>query len=165
MIDALEAHAQTDDRSVLVTEVQQAGSQHPTQRLVAVIGGIARRVGASEDRRYGLATARECRRNGRSLTTRSVVSMERACAFCGHDPTTRYPSLFRLSLSLEVARLLRPLMSTIRSHDRSLERQLRGAASSVCLNIAESRGRAGRDRVQFLRIALDSAGETTGCLN
>jgi four helix bundle protein len=68
------------------------------------------------------------------------------------------------SLSIEVIRLLRPLMGTVRSRDRSLEKQLRSAASSVSLNVAESRGRTGGDRLHFLRIALGSAEEVTGCL-
>jgi four helix bundle protein len=55
-------------------------------------------------------------------------------------------------------------MGTVRTADRSLEKQLRTAASSVSLNVAESRGRTGRDRVHFLRIALGSAEEVTGCL-
>ena len=55
-------------------------------------------------------------------------------------------------------------MAGIRSRDRGLEKQLREAASSVSLNTAESRGRAGKDRVHFLRIALGSAEETAACL-
>ena len=76
------------------------------------------------------------------------------------------PPLLRFdafNLSLDVIRLLRPLMGSIL--DNSLEKQLRAAASSVSLNLAESRGRAGRDRVRFLRIALGSAEETAGCLH
>jgi len=69
------------------------------------------------------------------------------------------------SLALEVIRALKPLMGALRSHDRSLEKQLRTAASSIALNVAESRGRTGRDRVHFLRIALGSAEETTACLH
>lgn len=49
---------------------------------------------------------------------------------------------------------------------RSIARkQLRTAASSISLNLAESRGRTGRDRVHFLRIALGSAEETVACLH
>jgi len=64
------------------------------------------------------------------------------------------------SLSLDIIRALRPLMDDIRAHDRSLEKQLREAASSVALNTAESRGRSGKDKAHFLRIALGSAEET-----
>ena len=78
------------------------------------------------------------------------------------------PNLLRFgafALSLDVIRCLRPLMAAIRSHDRSLEKQLREAASSVSLNTAESRGRNGKDRLHFLRIALGSAEETAACLH
>ena len=78
------------------------------------------------------------------------------------------PNLLRFeafSLSLSVIRLLHPLMGDIRSHDRGLEKQLREAASSVSLNTAESRGRTGKDRIHFLRIALGSAEETAACLH
>ena len=68
------------------------------------------------------------------------------------------------SLSLDVIRLLRPLMTALRSHDRSLEKQLRDAASSVSLNVAESRGRNGKDKIHFLRIALGSAEESAASL-
>ena len=77
------------------------------------------------------------------------------------------PNILRFgafSLSLEVIRLLRPLMNGIRSVDRGLEKQLREAASSVSLNTAESRGRTGKDRIHFLRIALGSAEEVAACL-
>ena len=76
------------------------------------------------------------------------------------------PPLLRFhafNLSLEVIGRLRPLMAGI--PDRSLEQQLREAASSVSLNLAESRGRTGRDRLRFLRIALGSAEENAGCLH
>jgi four helix bundle protein len=76
------------------------------------------------------------------------------------------PPLLRFeafSLSLDVIRHLRGLMTAI--PDRSLEHQLRDAASSVSLNLAESRGRTGRDRLRFLRIALGSAEEVAGCLH
>ena len=69
------------------------------------------------------------------------------------------------SLSLDVIRALRDLMDDVRAHDRSLEKQLREAASSVALNTAESRGRKGKDKTHFLRIALGSAEETAACLH
>jgi four helix bundle protein len=56
-------------------------------------------------------------------------------------------------------------MVALQSNDRGLEKQVRAAASSVSLNTAESRGRTGKDRLHFLRIALGSAEETTGCLH
>ncbi len=77
------------------------------------------------------------------------------------------PHLLRFqafSLSLDVISLLRPLVERVQRHDNSLAKQLRSAASSVSLNLAESRGRTGRDRVHFLRIALGSAEESAACL-
>ena len=68
------------------------------------------------------------------------------------------------SLSLSIIRSLRPLLVSIKRCDASLVKQLRTAASSVSLNLAESRGRRGKDAVHFQRIALGSAEETTACL-
>ena len=68
------------------------------------------------------------------------------------------------SLSLGIIRQLAGLLSVVKRCDSSLEKQLRNAASSVSLNLAESQGRAGKDRVHFQRIALGSAEETTACL-
>ena len=68
------------------------------------------------------------------------------------------------NLSLGMIRQLAGLLGAIRQRDGNLEKQLRAAATSVSLNIAESQGRAGKDRLHFLRIALGSAEETTACL-
>jgi four helix bundle protein len=77
------------------------------------------------------------------------------------------PQLLRFqafSLSIEVIGLLRNLMPAIQKHDASLTKQLRTAASSISLNLAESRGRRGRDSQQFLRIAHGSTEESLACL-
>ena len=77
------------------------------------------------------------------------------------------PNLLRFdafSLSLDVIRSLRPLMGVLQRHDRGLEKQIRSAANSVSLNTAESRGRTGKDRLHFLRIALGSAEEVAASL-
>ena len=66
--------------------------------------------------------------------------------------------------SLSIIRALRPLLGSIKRHDASLVKQVRSAASSVSLNLAESRGRRGKDALHFQRIALGSAEETTACL-
>ena len=100
-----------------------------------------------------MVTPRSC---GASRVLRAVFRM---------TPQHRILRFGAFSLSLEVIRLLHPLMGAIRKSDRSLEKQLRTAASSIALNVAESRGRTGRDRVHFLRIALGSAEETTACLH
>ena len=68
------------------------------------------------------------------------------------------------NLSLRIIRQLAGLADGLRRRDGGLEKQLRSAASSVSLNLAESRGRVGKDKLHFLRIALGSAEEVTACL-
>ena len=68
------------------------------------------------------------------------------------------------NLSLRIIRQLAGVAGGLRRRDGGLEKQLRAAASSVSLNLAESRGRAGKDKLHFLRIALGSAEEVTACL-
>ena len=52
----------------------------------------------------------------------------------------------------------------IRARDSRLHTQLRTAATSVPLNIAEGRGRAGKDRRHHWRIALGSLEEVEAIL-
>ena len=59
---------------------------------------------------------------------------------------------------------MRPLLATIERRDIDLARQLRRAASSVVLNIAEGSGSFGGVRTQRYRTALGSARETIACL-
>jgi len=67
-------------------------------------------------------------------------------------------------LALEVIRSLRPLVTQIGRHDKGLTKQLREAASSIALNLAEGNRRVGKDRAHFFRIAAGSADETRACL-
>ena len=67
-------------------------------------------------------------------------------------------------VALEMAVALRPVLEALRLHDRDLESQLRRAAASVVLNLAEGSGRWGKDRVQHYRIAAGSAAETMSAL-
>ena len=60
---------------------------------------------------------------------------------------------------------LRPVLGELAKSDRSLADQLRRAASSVVLNIAEGNRRAGKDRLQFFRIAAGSAAEVRAALD
>ena len=53
----------------------------------------------------------------------------------------------------------------IARHDRDLARQLRRAASSIVLNLAEGRQRAGGDRGHAYRIAAGSAAEVGAALD
>ncbi|MGH7293775.1 MAG: four helix bundle protein [Polyangiaceae bacterium] len=65
---------------------------------------------------------------------------------------------------LEAITTMRPLVAAIERHDRDLACQLRRAASSVVLNLAEGSGSFGGVRTQRYRTALGSAREAWSCL-
>ena len=62
-------------------------------------------------------------------------------------------------VALCLIRSLRPVLATIRQHDKKLAAQLENAANSVGLNLCEGRRRTGGDRLHFWRIAGGSADE------
>jgi len=68
-------------------------------------------------------------------------------------------------ISLDLIRQLRPIVALIAARDPSLADQLRRAASSVPLNLAEGRRRCGRDRTYHYRIAAGSAAEALAALD
>ena len=69
---------------------------------------------------------------------------------------------FELALSL--IRSLRAPLARIEQRDKGLAKQLREAAASVALNLAEGRRRAGKDRLHHFRIAAGSAEESRASL-
>lgn len=69
-----------------------------------------------------------------------------------------------LDVSLDLVRSLRSPAEIVQQHDAALASQLRRAAASVPLNLAEGRRRSGRDRLHHFRIAAGSADEVRACL-
>ena len=67
-------------------------------------------------------------------------------------------------VALRVLEEMRPAVRVIEARDRDLGRQLRRAASSVVLNIAEGSGCSGGTRRERYRSALGSAREVVACL-
>ena len=67
--------------------------------------------------------------------------------------------------SLSLLRCLVPLLERLTALDAKLADQLRRAAQSIALNVAEANRRTGRDRRNRFRIALGSAAEVGSCLD
>ena len=69
------------------------------------------------------------------------------------------------STMIDALRMLRPVLVAIERHDADLGKQLRRAAASVALNLAEGSGSAAGTRTARYRTALGSARETGACLD
>lgn len=69
-----------------------------------------------------------------------------------------------LELSYDLISAVRAPLARIAAADASLADQLRRAAQSVSLNLAEGSGRRDRDRVRCYRIAQGSHLEARACL-
>ncbi len=67
-------------------------------------------------------------------------------------------------VALELVAALRPVLDRLGKQDRDLADQIRRAAASMVLNLAEGARRAGRDRLHFYRIAAGSAAEVRAAL-
>jgi len=67
-------------------------------------------------------------------------------------------------VALDLVRSLREPLTSIAERDPALAQQLRRAAASVPLNVAEGRRRQGRDRVHLWRVAAGSADEVVASL-
>src|SRR5262245_15551353 len=76
----------------------------------------------------------------------------------------RMPKFHALDVSIDLIRCLRPLVPPPRARDPALHKQLRAAASSIVLNIAEGNRRVGNDRLHHFRIASGSAAEVRAAL-
>jgi four helix bundle protein len=68
-------------------------------------------------------------------------------------------------VSLELLRVLAPLVPAIKKHDRDLADQMRRAATSVVLNINEGRRRCGGDQRRSFEIANGSAHEVLAAID
>ena len=67
-------------------------------------------------------------------------------------------------VALGMIATLQPAVEALGRFDRDLADQIRRAASSVVLNLAEGSRRQGRDRMHFYRIAAGSAAEVRAAI-
>ncbi|MCB9618124.1 MAG: four helix bundle protein [Sandaracinus sp.] len=75
-----------------------------------------------------------------------------------------HPTFRPLQLAYDLIAALPELVRAVARHDRPLADQLRRAAQSIALNLAEARGHTGGNRRLRLQSALGSAYETQTAL-
>lgn len=68
-------------------------------------------------------------------------------------------------LAIRLVRLIREILGDVQRFDSNLASQLRRAATSVPLNLAEGLRRKGRDRAHLLTVAQGSAAEVQAILD
>ena len=68
-------------------------------------------------------------------------------------------------LAIRLVRLVRKVLGDVQRFDSNLASQLRRAATSVPLNLAEGLRRRGRDRAHLLTVAQGSAAEVQAILD
>jgi four helix bundle protein len=81
-----------------------------------------------------------------------------------NDTPTLRSGFDAYAVALELVAALRPLVPALEAKDRELATQLRRAATSVPLNLAEARKRRGKDRLHLWRVAAGSAAEVRAAL-
>ena len=69
-----------------------------------------------------------------------------------------------LTDTIDIIRLLRPIVGRVKKHNRSLSDQLERAASSIALNLSEGNAVRDGNRQKHFRIALGSTQETRTAL-
>jgi four helix bundle protein len=72
--------------------------------------------------------------------------------------------LHAFDVSVQLIRQLREPVTRLQARDADLASQIRRAASSVPLNVAEAHRRVGRDRAHLFRVAAGSAAEVRAAL-
>src|SRR5258708_37127508 len=73
--------------------------------------------------------------------------------------------LHAYAVATSLCRLLKPIVEQIRSSDRNLADQMRRAATSVVLNLAEGQRRFGGNKLGADEIAPGEPREGLGCLD
>jgi four helix bundle protein len=117
-----------------------------------------------------LAPVKDAARRGCAAVARKLAILDRCSARALGGSRTRATGrkenvmLEIYGVILEVVRELRPVIARIERSDSDLGRQMRRAACSVALNVAEGMGSAGGNRTLRYRTALGSMQETMACV-